>query len=212
MSNRNPVTMEQKSNSDTQPNDVVSPPTIAKPRVVGSFYLSKRNLEKLNWIFHFCNLYVAHRDFDLAKRIAKKNPLKWEQAESLSNFCNQIVKTKESKPQDFISDEDTNSNEAVDKYLALKVCLTQVKKAFGAKNKDKLYRSVKSFYRKKTYCYQMDSFFTWLINGFFLYVNDLISFETFKKHYYFEVSLFTGKKKQIELKQVIKISQYIFYS
>jgi hypothetical protein len=184
-------------------------PAFCQTNVVGSFALSNRNLQRLNWIFHFCNLYIAHRDFDLHKRIAKNNPLNWEQAESLSSFCNQIVKTKESKPQDFISDDDTNSNNAVDKYLALKSCIAQVKYALGAKNKDKLYKSVKAFYRKKMYCYQMDSFFTWLINGFFLYVNDLISFDTFLRNYCFEVSLFTGKKKPIELKQVIKISQYI---
>ena len=184
-------------------------PAFCQKDVVGSFYLSKRNFEKLNWIFHFCKLYNAHRDLDLAKRIAKNNPLNWKQAESLSNFCNQIVKTNESKPQDFISDEDTNANNAVDKYLALKSCLAQVKYALGTKNKDKLHKSVKAFYRKKKYCYQMDTFFTYLINGFFLYVNDLISFDTFRKVYCFEVSLFTGKKSPIKIRQVIKISQYI---
>ena len=181
----------------------------AKPSVVRSLSLSSRNLEKLKFIFHFCNLYNAHRDFDLAKRIAKNTPMKWEQAESLSNFCNQIVKTKESKPQDFIADDDTNANNAVDKYLALKNCLLQVKNAFGVKKRDKLYKSVKTFYRKKMYCYQMDSFYTYLINGFFMYANSLISFDDFEKYYCFEVSLFTGKKSPIKIKQVIKISQYI---
>jgi len=55
----------------------------------------------------------------------------------------------------------------------------------------------------------MDSYFTWLINGFFMYQSELISFEEFEKYYCFEVSLFTGKKSQIKIKQVVKISQYI---
>jgi hypothetical protein len=179
---------------------------------IRSFSLSNRNLVRLNWVFHFCNLYVAHRDFDLAKRIIKHKPLNWKEAEGLSDFCNQIVTTKESKPQDFISDEDTNANNAVDKYLALKKSITQAKYALGAKNKDKLYKSVKAFYRKKIYCYQMDSFFTWLINGFFMYTNNIISFDDFKRYYCFEVSLFTGKRNPIDLKKVIKIYQCILNS
>lgn len=178
-------------------------------RVVRSFSLSSRNLKRLEYLSHFCNLYLAHKDFDLAKKIAKNNPLKWQQAESLSRLCNEIILTKKSKPQDFISDEDTNANNVVDKHIVLKNCIAQVKKSLGAKNKDKLYKSVKTFYRKKMYCYQMDSFFTWLINGFFLYVNGFISFDTFNSRYCFEVSLFSGQKKPIDLKQVIKISQYI---
>jgi hypothetical protein len=39
MSNRNTVTLEQKNNSNTQPIDAVSPPTIAKPRVVRSCFI-----------------------------------------------------------------------------------------------------------------------------------------------------------------------------
>jgi hypothetical protein len=171
--------------------------------------LSNRNLEKLKLIFHFCNLYNAHRDFDLAKRIANHTAMKWEKAERLSNFCNQIVQTKESKPQDFISNDDTNANNAIDKFLALKSCLSQVKSAYGAKSKDKLYKSVKAFYRKKMYCYQMDSYFTHLINGLFMHVNGLISLDDFKNRYCFELSLFTGKKSPIKIKQAIKISQYI---
>ena len=174
--------------------------------------ISERNYNKLVWIFHFCNLYQAHRDFDLAKRIAKSNPLNWQQAESLSNLCNQLVVTKESKPQDFISEENQSSNDAIDKYLALKNCIAQVKYGLGAKDKNKLYKSVKAFYRKKMYCYQMDSFFTFLIKGFFMYQNRIISFKEFKDRYCFEVSLFTGKKKPIEIRQVIKISKYILNS
>jgi hypothetical protein len=39
MSNRNTVTPEQMNNSDIQPIDAVSPPTIAKPTVVGMCYV-----------------------------------------------------------------------------------------------------------------------------------------------------------------------------
>lgn len=59
------------------------------------------------------------------------------------------------------------------------------------------------------YCYQMDTFFTWLVKGLFMYINDFISFDYFKKCYCFEISLFTGKKKEIDIRQSIKISQYI---
>lgn len=171
--------------------------------------VSERNYNRVHLLFHFCHLYNTHRDFDLAKRVAKNNPLNWQQAESLSNFCNQIVPIKESKPQDFISESNESSNNAIDSYLILKSCLNSIKKNIGAKDKDKLYKAVKAFYRKKMYCYQMDSFFTWVINGFFMYINGFISFEEFKKNYYFEFSLFTGEKKPIKIKQVIKISQYI---
>lgn len=172
-------------------------------------YISLKNYHKLNWIYYFCKLYKAHRDFDLAKRVAKNNPLKWEQAESLASFCNQIVTTKTTKPEDFISDDNTNANEAIEKYLILKECIKQIKYSLGAKNKDKIYKSVKSFYRKKMYCYQMDSFFTWLISGAVMYVNDFITFEQFKRNYCFEISLFSGTTKPINIRQVIKISQYI---
>jgi len=187
-------------------------PTCTKPLVVRGFYLSKRNIEKIKILHSFCGLYIAHRDFDLAKQIAKNKPLKWKEAESLSNFCNQIVTTKESKPQDFISDEDTNSNKAIIKYLSLKHHIKQTKLLCGVKNTNDLYKSVKKFYRKKMFCYQMDSYFTWLINGLFKYVNGFISFDNFKEKYCFEVSLFTGKTKPINLKQAIKISQYILQS
>jgi len=185
------------------------PPLLQKHSVIRSFSLSAKNCEKVNLLFHFCNLYIAHRDFDLAKRIAKNSPMKWDKASCLSSFCNQIITTKESSPCDFMSDDNTNANDAIGKYLELKKCIAQVKIAFGTKNKDKLYKSVKSFYRKKMYCYQMDTFFTWLVKGLFMYINDFISFDYFKKCYCFEISLITGKKKEIDIRQSIKISQYI---
>ena len=59
------------------------------------------------------------------------------------------------------------------------------------------------------YCYQMDSNFTFVIYGLYLYVNNIISFDEFKKEYAFEVSLFTGRKSTLKLKSTIKIAQYI---
>ena len=87
------------------------PPLLQKHSVIRSFSLSAKNCEKVNLLFHFCNLYIAHRDFDLAKRIAKNSPMKWDKASCLSSFCNQIITTKESSPCDFMSDDNTNANE-----------------------------------------------------------------------------------------------------
>lgn len=171
--------------------------------------ISDKNYDKIERLYLFCALYVAHRDFDLAKVIAKHKPLTWEQAESISNLCNQLVKVKEAKPQDFISGQDEMSNKAIDKYLILKDCLSSFKIGLGAKGRDKLYKSVKSFYRKKAYHYQMDTFYTFLIHGLFMYVNEVISFEEFVNTYCFEVSLFDGQKKPINLRYAIKMSNYI---
>ncbi|MBP6456949.1 MAG: hypothetical protein KA275_09515 [Chitinophagaceae bacterium] len=171
--------------------------------------ISNRNYNRIERLYFFCWLYTAHRDFDLAKRIAKNNPLNWKQAESLSDFCNQIALTNETKPQEFISEENESTDNAIDKYLVLKECIEQVKLRLGAKGKNELYKSVKFFYRKKSYCYQMDSYYTFLINGLFMYVNRMITFQEFLKNYCFEVSLFTGKKTPINLKYVIKMSNHI---
>ncbi len=51
MSNRNTVTPEQMNNSDIQHIDAVSPPTSAKPHVVGSLLLAtKRFIESRSTI------------------------------------------------------------------------------------------------------------------------------------------------------------------
>ncbi len=171
--------------------------------------ISNRNYNRIEWIYLFCWLYTAHRDFDLAKRIAKHNPLNWKQAESLSDFCNQIIVTNKTNPQEFISEENEVSDNAIDKYLVLKDYIKKVELRLGAKGKNELYKSVKAFYKKKTYCYQMDSFYTILITGFFMYANGMITFQDFLNNYCFEVSLFTGKKSPIKLKYVIKISNHI---
>ena len=171
--------------------------------------ISKKNYEKIVKLYHFCQLYIAHRDFDLAKKIAKSSPLTWKQAEGLSDFCNQIIRTKQSKPQEFISEENESNNKAIEKYLILKDCLKQIKFITDTKSKNELYKSVKLFYRRKTYCYQMDSYYTFLITGLFMYANKMITFSEFKDNYCFEVSLFTGKKSPINIKYVIKMSNYI---
>lgn len=171
--------------------------------------ISYKNFSKIERLYLFCLLYNAHRDFDLAKRVSKNKPLTWKQAESLADFCNQIVITKDTKPQEFISDENEKTNEVIEKYLVLKDCIERVKLKLGAKSKNELYKSVKSFYRKKSYCYQMDSFYIFLINGLFMYANRMITFQDFLNHYCFEVSLFTGKRSPISLKYVIKMSNHI---
>lgn len=171
--------------------------------------ISRKNYNKIEYLYFFCLLYTSHRDFDLAKKIAKHGPLNWKQAEGLSVFCNQIVLSKKSCPQDFISEENESCDDAIDKYLILKDCIFRIKFRFGAKRKNEIYKSVKLFYKKKMYCYDMDSYFTFLINGLFMYANKFISFEEFSKKYGFEVSLFTGKKTPIKIKSAIKISQYI---
>ena len=55
----------------------------------------------------------------------------------------------------------------------------------------------------------MDNYFTNMIFGFYEYTNGNISMETFLSHYYFEISLFNGVRKTLELKKVIKIYQNI---
>lgn len=171
--------------------------------------ISSRNYNRIERLYLFCWLYVAHRDFDLAKRIAKSKPLSWKEAESLSNFCNQIVIIKKTTAQDFIAEEDENYDNVIDKYSALKDCIEQVKLRLGAKGKNELYKSVKRFYRKKSYCYQMDSFYTFLINGLYAYANGIITFQDFLSNYCFEISLFNGKKSPINLRRTITMSNYI---
>lgn len=171
--------------------------------------ISYRNYLRLQWIYHFCNLYIAYRDFDLNKKIAKNEKLDWNQAESLSNFFNQLVFIKKSKPEDFIHNDDDSANNAIDSYINLKKCLLEIKKHIGTKEKNQLYKAVKLFYRKRTFCYQMDFFYTFLIFGYWNYVNNVISIDNFMKNHIFEVSLFDGRKKMIEIRQVIKISKYI---
>ena len=97
---------------------------------------NQRNSERIEKLAIFCFLYIAHRDFTLAKTIARNKPLTYEQAEKLSSFTNQIIKTKESKPADFITEEDKSVNDAIEKYLVLKDSLKRTKQILRTKAKD----------------------------------------------------------------------------
>jgi hypothetical protein len=172
--------------------------------------LSERNIDRIDYLFQFCQLYIVYRDFILHKQVARSKPLTYESAESLSDFLNKIIDFKESKPIDFISDEDTNSNNLIDSHLKLKKRLDLLKAVYGVKYRDSLYKLVKLFYRKKVYMYDLDTYFSMLIEGLWLYSIGAISFLEFKKNYCYEISLFSGKISDINIKKTIKIAQYIF--
>lgn len=171
--------------------------------------LNNKNKKQLEDIFFFCKLYELHRDFIMYRNISKCGTLSWEQAESIASFCNMLVQTKVATPTEFIKTEDTQSNDVIDRYKKLKDFLLLIKVMYGYKKRDQIYKAVKRFHRKKTYCYQMDNYFTNMIFGFYEYTNGNISMETFLSHYYFEISLFNGVRKTLELKKVIKIYQNI---
>ena len=168
-------------------------------------HLNKRNLDNLLDVFIFCELYVAHRDFVLYKNVAKHNTLNWEQAENVANLCNMLVKTNEAKPTDFIKTDDQNSNDAIDKYQILKFKLDLIKDTYGAKKRDQIYKAVKRFYRKKTFCYPMDNYFNRLGVAFYLYSRGLFNLQYVIDNFYFEISLFDGTKKPLKLKNVIRV-------
>jgi hypothetical protein len=170
---------------------------------------NQRNYERIEKLGAFCVLYIAHRDFSLAKTIARNKPLSYEQAEKLSSFTNQLIKRKKSEPADFITEEDKASNDAIQKYLELKDSLESVKKIIGAKGKNKIYKAVKFFYRKRIYCYQMDSYFCDLIEALFWYSNGYIDKDFFINDCCNEVSLFTRKWSKVDTRKAFKIGQYI---
>jgi hypothetical protein len=172
--------------------------------------ISQRNYDRVYLLYLFCTLYSKHRDFDLAKKTVKNKPLTWEGAEKLSDFCNMMVTTKKAKPQDFIPSEDDKSNQAIDNYLRLKETLKEIKGAIGTKEKNELYKAVKLFYRKKTFCYQMDSYYMFAVTGFLLYLRGEITYNTFVNYYAVEVSLFKRERTPVNLRKAIKISNYIF--
>ena len=150
-----------------------------------------------------------HRNFDLASKIAKNKPLTYRQAESFSNFCNQIITVKQSTAADFITPENDAADQAIDNYLELKEFLKVVKIEYGTNRKNELYKVVKKFYRKKMFCYQMDCYYCNLICGLKQYQYESITFSEFMRYYCFEVSLFDGRKHPIDLRNAIKISRYI---
>ena len=167
--------------------------------------INNRNKAHLEDLFLFCHLYNSYRDFELYRRLTKHNTLTYDKAESLATLCNMLVKTKTAKPTDFIKTEDEKGNNAIDKYKLLKNNLNFIKQNFGVKKRNQIHKAVKRFYRKNTFCYQMDSYFTFLIFGFYIYQKGIIDFNYFLNTYYFEVSLFDGTKKPLKIKNVIRI-------
>jgi hypothetical protein len=170
---------------------------------------NQRNSERIEKLAIFCFLYIAHRDFSLAKTIARNKPLAYEQAEKLASFTNQLIKTKESKPADFITEEDKAVNDAIEKYLVLKDSLKRVKEVIGAKEKNNIYKAVKLFYRKRIYGYPMDSYFCNLIDNLFYYSEGYIEKDSFIEYYCNEVCLFTGKWTKVDTRKAFKIAHYI---
>jgi hypothetical protein len=167
--------------------------------------INKRNLDNLLDIFIFCELYVAHRDFILHRNVAKHDTLNWYKAEKVADLCNMLVKTNKAKPIDFIKTDDQKSNEVIDKYEILKLKLNLIKDNYGAKKRDQIYKAVKSFYRKKVFCYPMDNYFNRLGVAFYLYSRKLFTLEYVIDNFYFEISLFDGTKKPLKLKNVMRV-------
>lgn len=170
-----------------------------------NFLLKKEKLKDICNVYIFCELYNLHRDFYLNNKIARNKQISYLQAESLSDFCNQLIKTKKSKPQDFMQTEDESCNEVIEAHKKLKDFLIVIKNVYGAKFRDKIYKAVKLFYRKKYFCYQMDSFFTHLFQGLFLLINNIIGYDYFLHYYFVEYSIFDGTKKQLKLKKAAKV-------
>jgi len=174
--------------------------------------ISKRNKGRIALLNIFCELYEAHKDFILAKRVANSKPTTWNDAEKLSNLANYLLPTKDSKPQDFMIGNEDKNNNAIDNYIKLKEKLNYLKKNFGVKIRNQLYKAVKYFFRKNKYCCYMDSFFIHLIEGLNLYSSSKITFNHFVSNFTFNLSIFifTGKVKKINIKLSIEIAKYIF--
>lgn len=171
--------------------------------------ISDKNKEIIKYLNLFCILYISHRDFILYRNVAKHKGLNFESAEVLSSFINQIVTVSKSEPSDFMSTEDERSNDVIDAYTALKECKIYLKDTIGAKAFNDMYKCVKRFYRKKVFCYEMDSNYPNLVHGFKCHIDGVISFNDFYNNYCYEISLFTGKRKPIDLRKAIRISRYI---
>lgn len=171
--------------------------------------ISEKNKKKIHKLYYFCWLYTCHRDFDLTRNLAKLEPSSYKEAEKTSALMNQLVVTRKSTPKEFIIENNESADMVIKQYKKLNECLKDISSKFGAKYKNELYKSVKKFYRKKNYSYQMDSYFTFLINGLFFYINNEISFDFLEEFYCTERCLFTGKEKPINLRKTIKMANYI---
>lgn len=157
----------------------------------------------------FCQLYIAHRDFRLASGAAKRGPITYKEAEASADLTKILGLVIQAEPKDFMSDQDSSSNEAIDKYVELKKVLNQIKGFLGCQSRDIIYKAVKRIYNKSVYCVDLDFYFAYMVDGFIMYLDGQISFEYFKAAYFVEISLFTGKRKPLKIREVLKIAQYI---
>lgn len=153
----------------------------------------------------FCTLYQLYRDFDLRKRCSKAGTLSWKQAESISDLCNTLIKIRQASPDEFIKTEDETSNELITKYNDLKEGLNIIKDKFGPKKKNQLLRAVKTFYRKRSFCYEMDCYYCLLSLGVHNLMSGYITKDQLIEHYFCKYSLFTGKRTNLSLKEVVRV-------
>lgn len=171
--------------------------------------ISERNLKKFISIYNFCYLFENYQKFEISKNLAKHGKISYEHAQVFAQLMNNLVPQVKCNPNDWIVEEEELNNNAIDDYLILKESLDNVKKVIGAKQKNILFKAVKYFYRKKTFFFQMDAYYLRIIMAFCDYLNGDISLNSFLKNHYFEISLFNGKKSKIDLRQLIRISNYI---
>lgn len=175
--------------------------------------ISERTYEKAKIIYYFVNLYLVYRDFVLAKQISKYETMDIQKAEFMSELINQIFPNAESTASEFIKTEDERSDNVIDAYLSLKETLTSTRKLIGASEKNKIYKAVKQFYRKRHFCYQMDTYFCSVASAFYAYILEIISEEEFSL-YSHKIDLFNAKRIPLDKKEIVRISNKIleFYN
>jgi hypothetical protein len=154
--------------------------------------MNEKNKNKLLYLNAFCHLYRLHRDFMLAKQIARHN-IRWECAEKIADLCNFITNNlNDVKPQDFMKCEDDRANEAIEAYTKLKHCLNVLKFVKGVKYRDSLYKDVKMIYKSRVLAFALDTWFPFLIHDLITFGVSGAKMTTF--------DLFTGKQKPIDKK------------
>lgn len=101
----------------------------------------------------------------------------------------------------------------IDAYVSLKETLDLTRKLIGASEKNKIYKAVKQFYRKKYFCLQMDTYFCSVACAFYEYILEIISEEEFSL-YSHRIDLFTSRRIPIDKKEIVRISNKIleFYN
>lgn len=176
-------------------------------------HISERTYEKAKIIYYFANLYLVHRDFVLAKQISKFETMDIQKAEFMSEFINKLFPNAESTASEFIQTEDERTDNVIDTYVSLKETLTLTRKMIGASEKNKIYKAVKQFYRKKYFCLQMDTYFCSVACAFYAYILEIISEEEFSL-YSHRIDLFTSRRIPIDKKEMVRISNKIleFYN